>query len=154
MLVIRRLLTPRRSDDSGAVLITVLIVMLVGFIVASVVAASVLFTVQSNAGNRSRTQAFIAAESGRDAAVAGIVGGCAATTYAGTDPKFASTVYVTTGNQPTSATDGGVAQGCPSTTTRFIVIRSTGTGPDGSTSTIDAVYPLSLIHISEPTRPY
>jgi hypothetical protein len=150
MLVIRRFLTPRKSDDSGAVLITVLVVMLVGFIVASVVAASVLFTVQSNSGNRSRTQAFVAAESGRDAAVAGIVAGCAATTYTGTDPKFASTVYVTTGNQPTSATDAGVVQGCPSTSTRFIVIRSTGTGPDGSASTIDAVYPWVVSYSQQP----
>lgn len=150
MLVIRRLLTPRKDDDAGAVLVTVLVVMLVGFIVASVVAASVLFTVQSNSGNRSRTQAFIAAESGRDAAVAGIVGGCAATTYAGSDPQYAATVYVTTGNQPTSATDAGVAQGCPSASTRFIVIRSTGTGPDGSTSTIDAVYPWVVSYSQQP----
>lgn len=150
MLVIRRFLSGRRSDDGGAVLITVLVVMLVGFIVASVVAASVLFTVRSNAGNRSRTQAFIAAESGRDVAVAGIVSGCGTTTYSGTDPKFSSTVFVTTGNQPTSATDAGVAQGCPSVATRFIVIRSTGTGPDGSTTTIDAVYPWVVSYSQQP----
>lgn len=150
MLVINRLLRLRRSDDSGAVIVTVLVVMLVGFIVASVVAASVLFTVQSNSGNRSRTQAFIAAESGRDAAVAGVVTGCGSTTFNGSDPLFTSTVYVTAGNQPTAPTDAGVAQGCPSASTRFIVIRSTGTGPDGSTTTIDSVYPWVVSYSQQP----
>jgi Tfp pilus assembly protein PilX/cytoskeletal protein CcmA (bactofilin family) len=150
MLVIKRMHRSRPADESGAVLVTVLVVMLVGFVVASVVAASVLFTVQSNTSNRSRTQAFIAAESGRDAAVAGVVAGCGSTTFTGSNPTFASTVYVTSGNQPTSATDAGVAQGCPTATSRFIVIRSTGTGANGATTTIDSVYPWVVSYTQQP----
>lgn len=151
MLVINRFLRRTRADDSGAVLVTVLVVMLVGFIVASVVAASVLFAIRSNVGNRSRTQAFIAAESGRDVAIAAITAGCSATAFSGTvDPIYTSTVYVTAGNQPASATDGGVTQGCPTSTTRYVVIRSTGTGPDNSTATIDSVYPWQVTYSQQP----
>ena len=69
MLVIEKVHRLRDPDDKGAVLVTVVLVMLVGFIIATTIAASVLFTVQSNASNKDRTQAFIAAESGRDVAV-------------------------------------------------------------------------------------
>nr|BFF11059.1 hypothetical protein GCM10025699_23620 [Microbacterium flavescens] len=152
MLVIDRLLrhAHRRSDDRGAVLITVVIVMLVGFVVASVVAASVLFTIQANAENRSQTQAFVAAESGRDVAIASISAGCSVTSFSGTDPIFSSTVYVTAGDQPTSATDPGVGAGRPTAATRYVVIRSTGTGADGSTATIDAVYPWQVTYSQQP----
>lgn len=121
-------------------LVTVLVVMLVGFIVASAVAASTIFAIQTNAGNRSNTQAFIAAESGRDVAAAAIAAGCGATTFSGTDPTYSSTVYVTEGDQPESAASAGVSEGCPTEETRYVVIRSAGTGPDGSTATLDAVY--------------
>ncbi len=73
----------RRTDDSGAVLVTVVVVMFVGFIVATVIASSVLFTITSNVGNVDRTQAFIAAESGRDTAVAALKDGCVAARYGG-----------------------------------------------------------------------
>ena len=62
MLVIARLGRRRTPDEGGAVLVTVIVVMLVGFVIATVIAASVLFTIQSNVGNKDRTQAFIAAE--------------------------------------------------------------------------------------------
>ncbi|MGL4255879.1 MAG: hypothetical protein ACRCSL_06050, partial [Microbacterium sp.] len=152
MLVIDRLLrhARRAPDDRGAVLITVVIVMLVGFIVASVVAGSVLFAIQSNAENRSETPAFVAAESGRDVAVAAIANGCTATTFSGTDPTYSSSVYVTAGNQPATATDAGVSAGCPTSSTRYVVVRSTGTGADGSTATIDAVYPWQVTYSQQP----
>ncbi|WP_127475542.1 hypothetical protein [Microbacterium sulfonylureivorans] len=151
MLVIDKILRRARGKgDEGAVLITVVIVMLVGFIVASVVAASVLFTIQANAQNRSETQAFVAAESGRDVAVASIAAGCSAITFTGTDPIYLSAVYSTAGNQPASATAPGVAAGCPTSTTRYVVIRSTGTGADGSTATIDAVYPWQVAYSQQP----
>ena len=72
MLVIGRLM--HRRNDDGAVLVTVVVVMLVGFVVATVIAASVLFTIRSNVSNTDRTQAFISAESGRDAALASLTG--------------------------------------------------------------------------------
>ncbi|MBD8023861.1 hypothetical protein [Microbacterium gallinarum] len=148
MLVIDRIFRRTRRDDEGAVLITVVVVMLVGFIVASVVAASVLFTIQANAHNRSQTQSFVAAESGRDVAVAAIAAGCTGTSFSGTDPQYTSTIYTTSGNQPSSAV--GLTPGCPTSSTRFIVIRSTGTGTDGSTSTIDSVYPWQVTYSQQP----
>lgn len=151
MLVINRLLRrPRATSDEGAVLITVVVVMLVGFIIASVIAASVIFTIRANAQNRSSTQAFVAAESGRDVAVASISAGCSATSFTGTDPIYSSTVHVTAGNQPSSATEAGVAVGCPTSTTRYVVIRSTGKGQDGSAATIDAVYPWQVTYSQQP----
>ena len=87
MLVVDRLFKRVKSGEDGAVLITVVIVMLVGFIVASVVAASVLFTIRANATNKGLTQAFIAAESGRDVAVAAMAA-CSTTHFTGTDPIY------------------------------------------------------------------
>ncbi len=66
----------RHADDEGAVLVTVVVVMFVGFVIATVIAASVIFTFQANASNKSTTQAFIAAESGRDVVVSQIAVGC------------------------------------------------------------------------------
>ncbi len=149
MLVINRVM-PARRDDTGAALISVVIVMLVGFIVASVVAASIMFTTRANAQNKGQTQAFVAAESGRDVAVASIASGCSTTSFSGTDPQYSSTVYVTDGNQPASATSTGVSVGCPTSTTRYVVIRSTGTGPDGSTTTIDSIYPWQVTYSQQP----
>ena len=145
---IRRARGPRPADEGGAVLVAVLVVMLVGFIVASAVAASTIFAIQTNAGNRSNTQAFVSAESGRDVAAAALAAGCSATTFSGDDPTYSSTVYVTAGDQPESSTSAGVAVGCPTETTRYVVIRSVGTGADGSTATVESVYPW-LVSSSE-----
>lgn len=151
MLVINNILRKTRErDEDGVALVTVLVVMFVGFIVASIVAASVVVTVQANASNRSNTQAFVAAESGRDVAVASIAAGCSATSFNGSDPQYASTIYVTDGNQPTSATETGVSVGCPTSSTRYVVIRSTGTGADGSATTIDSVYPWQVTYSQQP----
>lgn len=139
MLVNTRTTRPGRDDD-GAVLITVLVVMLVGFIVVSTVAASVIFTVTRNDATRNDTQAFVAAESGRDVAVAALAGGCTATTFSGSTPRYESSIFVTTGDRPDTATGPGVTPGCPTRDSRYVVIRSTGTAPNGSTTTIDSVY--------------
>ena len=67
MLVVIRILrraVDRRGDETGAALVAIIIVMFFGFAVVTAVTASVMFTVQSNVGNRSSTQAYIAAESG------------------------------------------------------------------------------------------
>src|SRR5205085_6598294 len=99
MLVINRLLAreqPRR-DDSGAILVTVVVVMFVGFIVAAAIAASVIGTIGANDTNKDRTQAFIAAESGRDVGVAKVAGGCSATTLTGTNPTYTTKIYATAG---------------------------------------------------------
>src|SRR5438045_1472517 len=147
MLVIGKILRlPRRAqNDDGAVLVTVIVVMFVGFLIAGMIAASVIFTLGANAGNKSSTQAFIAAESGRDVVVSQIASGCAATSALhaqGTTPIFTSDAKVTTSTtRPTSFTDAGLTATCPTGGSHFVVIRSTGTGTDGSTTTIDSVYP-------------
>jgi hypothetical protein len=145
MLVVNRLRSRLRgSSERGAVLVTVVVVMFVGFIIAATIAASVVFTVQANDGNRDNLDAFVAAESGRDVALATITGSCAITApLSGTGPTFTATVYLSTDatTTPASSDDAGLtANSCPSETTEWIVINSVGTGPDGSTSEIDAVY--------------
>jgi hypothetical protein len=141
----------RRRDDSGAVLVTVVVVMLVGFIVATVIASSVLFTITSNVDNRDRTQAFIAAESGRDSAVAALKDGCVAAdmTGSGSDPVFTYSVRSIDGAQPTNY-DDLVSTACPTADTDYLVVRSTGTGPDGSSSVIDSVYRWSASYSDVP----
>lgn len=145
MLVLNEILRRvRRGDESGAVLVTVVIVMFVGFIVASAIAASVLFTIDANDDNRDDLDSFIAAESGRDVALATITGTCAITAplTSTTSPVFQTTVYTTTSTTPpeSSSASGLVANSCPTEATEFIVIKSVGTGPDGETTEIDSVY--------------
>lgn len=149
MLVMRRLLdrTPA-SDDRGAVLVTVVVVMIVGFIVAATIAASVMFTIQANAGNRDNLEAFVAAESGRDVAVGALVAGCSATSFTGTTPAYTSTVYAVDGAEP--RTSDSLSASCPTADTDFVVINSVGTGPDGSTAEIDAVYPWQVVYTEQP----
>ncbi|QIG40936.1 DUF342 domain-containing protein [Microbacterium sp. 4R-513] len=139
-----------RSDESGAILVTVVVVMFVGFIVAATIAASVMFTIGANDTNKDRTEAFIAAESGRDVGVAAVTAGCTATTLTGTNPTYTTKIYSTSGTKPTSATDAGVTLGCPSSTSKYVVFRTTGTGPDGATTTIDSVYPWTVTYSNVP----
>lgn len=142
-------------DESGAVLVTVVVVMFVGFIIAATVAASVVFTITANDVNKDRTEAFIAAESGRDQVRAQLANGCVdvAELHAeGTVPMFvADARYVsriTAASAPTSFDDAGLTSACPTVLSGdddgWIVIRSTGTGPDGSTTMIDSVYPWTV----------
>lgn len=150
MLVMRRLSNRAQlSDDRGVVLVTVVVVMIVGFIVAGTIAASVMFTIQANAGNRDNLEAFVAAESGRDVAVAAVVAGCSATSFSGTTPAYTSTIYAVDGAEPKSSDALGSAS-CPNSDTDFVVINSVGTGPDGSTAEIDAVYPWQVVYTEQP----
>lgn len=158
MLELSRFSPKRRAqNDDGAVLVTVVIVMLVGFVIASMIAASVMFTIQANASNKSSTQAFIAAESGRDVALGSLASrigednidctGFSPTgaSAAGVTPRYEYSIRIADGSaplpQPTSWDDAGLFEGCPTAATQWVVIRSTGWGPDESQSTIDAVYP-------------
>jgi cytoskeletal protein CcmA (bactofilin family) len=159
MLVIDRLRstqqrTDARPDDDGAVLVTVVVVMFVGFIIAATIAASVVFTIGSNVDNKDRTQAFIAAESGRDVAVASLTSAitstglnCGAVTMsansiAGAAPTYSYSIRSSEGADRPDAWDAaGVTATCPTPTTKWVVIRSTGTGTDVAQTTIDSVYP-------------
>ncbi|GAA1468023.1 hypothetical protein [Microbacterium thalassium] len=130
-------------DERGAVLVTVVVVMFVGFIIASIIAAAVMFTIRANDDNRDNLDAFVAAESGRDAALAAVATSCSITgAVTGTSPEYSATVYTTASTTvPTSHDDATLdADTCPTEATEFILINSVGTGPDGSTAEIDSVY--------------
>jgi hypothetical protein len=155
MLVIHRFFERVRrasASDDGAVLVAVIGVMIVGFIVAALVASTVVFTIGENDRNRDNLDAFIAAESGRDAAVAAVVGGCNATTVTGTAPDFTATVYsvalTSGGGEPTSS--DGLTASCPTEDTDFVIINSVGTGPDGRTAEVDAVFPWQVTFEEQP----
>lgn len=152
MLVTRSAARLHRSDDDGAVLVTVVVVMLVGFVIATLIAASVLFTIQSNVGNKDRTQAFIAAESGRDVAVNSIrskIGDdgvdCVAAppplTGMGANPNYEYSVYVSGDLTRPAVNSPSWASACPTNATKWVKIESTGWQVDSAKTTIDAVYP-------------
>lgn len=155
MLVIHRFFERVRrasAADDGAVLVAVIGVMIVGFIVAAVVASTVVFTIGANDRNRDNLDAFIAAESGRDAAVAAVVGGCGSTTVTGTAPDFSATVYSVTlvAGDPEPTSSDGLTPSCPNADTDFVVINSVGTGPDGRTAEVDAVFPWQVNFEEQP----
>lgn len=143
----------RGSNEDGAVLATVVVVMLVGFVIAVTIAASVLFTIQSNASNKDRTQAFIAAESGRDVAVGSIrskIGkdgvDCAVDppplTGTDSDPNFEYTVYTSTeATRPEASSATAWASACPTDLTKWVKVESTGWQVSSVKTTIDAIYP-------------
>ena len=118
--------------------------MFVGVIIATAIAAAVVVTMGSNLRNKDRTQSFIAAESGRDAAVDALSDGCAASDFSGSgsNPAYSYSVRVSGPSEVTQPASFDAVSGnvCP-TSNAWVVVRSTGTGPDGSTTTIDSVYP-------------
>jgi len=140
MLALRRRVESIAGNDRGAVLVAVVVVMLVGFVIAATVAASVTFTITANVDNRSTTQAFVAAESGRDAIVSQITDGCSATdTHAeSTAPQYVADVYVVA--SPAEVDTDGLTPTCPDDAAEYVLIESTGTGPGGDRTTIQAVY--------------
>lgn len=169
MLVIRRFLDRvrilqrplREDDDAGAILVAVVVVMLVGFVVAVAIAASVVFTIGANVTNRSNTQAFIAAESGRDAAVAQLIQAidsegdlhCNAGTLTGngSNPTYTFTIHSTQNTtRPSASDEAGVSQTCPTLASTFVVVNAIGTGPGGETAELDAVYPWRITHVEQP----
>jgi hypothetical protein len=156
MLVMRRLTdSTSKSDDRGAVLVTVVVVMIVGFIVAGTIAASVMFTIRANNDNRDNLEAFVAAESGRDVAYAAVDQGCSATSFTATTPAYVATIYWATGAMPITS-DGLGSPACPPSShgptdpQGWVIINSVGTGPDGSVAEIDAVYPWSVDYDQQP----
>lgn len=151
------------QDDAGVALVVVLIFMFLGAIVASAVAMMVVTTIQSTSSNRMATQEYVAAESGRDAAVAAVAQGiktgdgtlaCSSpgfTVAPGGDPTYSytSTVRWATANATPDAwsTIAGGADSyssCPTASSNYVVIHATGTVPGGHTSEIDSAYVWSL----------
>ncbi|WP_233312644.1 hypothetical protein [Microbacterium sp. Au-Mic1] len=112
--------------------------MLIGLIATATIAAAIFFVTNGNIANRSNTQAFVAAESGRDSVVAALVaanaaGTCSASTMSASTvgqpsgPYFSAKAQSITGTAP-SAWNSGVAPACPTQNTNYIVIQSTGYG--------------------------
>ena len=149
----KRMLTRARfhvADDTGAVLVTVVVVMFVGFIIAATIAASVMFTIGANHENRDRTEAFIAAESGRDEAFESLKAGCTSVSSGATPVAIgtAGESYTYAIQTTDAAFDpanpsalSGLAGVCPGPTTNTIVVDATGYGADGSVIDIRSVYP-------------
>ncbi|MFB7885671.1 hypothetical protein [Microbacterium sp. NPDC056057] len=137
-----------KEDDAqaGLALVMVLVLMLVGFVIASLVAASVLFTFRANEDNLSNTQAFVAAESGRDAMLAAVMAnGCTKSIADSTSPTYRN-VTALFGADATHLTDS-----CLSTTaSATIQITSTGYGPEGDSSTIVALYQRLATYTNQP----
>lgn len=155
MLVIRRSIRSRvqKDDDQGAAFVAVLVVMLVGVIAAALVAASVLFTIESNAKNKSTTQAFVAAESGRDQMLATIVASpCTKSIADASSAPFYFSVSATVGPDASHLTDACLS----SSATATIRIVASGKGSDGSQTTIVAVYqrPVSVTNSPGGTMSY
>ncbi|SFR60587.1 hypothetical protein SAMN04488591_2338 [Microbacterium azadirachtae] len=153
MLVIRDRLETADRDDRGAALVAVLIVMIVGVVAAVLVAATVMFTIQSNAKNKSTTQAFVAAESGRDQMLATVLANPCAKSIAdaGSAPLYYA-VSALFGPDKDHLTDACLS----ATATSTIQITASGKGPDGSATKIVALYqrPVSLSNAPGGTMSY
>ncbi|WP_308491234.1 hypothetical protein [Microbacterium terrisoli] len=117
----------------------VLLIMFVGAIAAVLIAGTVIFTIQSNTQNKASTQAFIAAESGRDAVLANVL---------------ASTCTLTASNPLGSAAGPfytAQADHCPSSTgTDTFTITSTGFDVNGDSTKITAVYERLVTYENQP----
>ena len=151
------------GDDAGVALVVVLILMFLGAIAASAVAMMVVTTIQSTSSNKVATQEYVAAESGRDAAVATVAQGIKAG-----DGTLACSSGITVApggsldlrlRRDCSMGDGRpnrrrrgrpsrVARTrippCPTASSNYVVIHATGTVPGGNTSETDSAYAWSL----------
>lgn len=138
----------RDSDrEAGVALVMVVIVMLVGFVIASLIAASLLFTFAANRSNKSQTQAFVAAESGRDSMLAAIMGdpsGCVnSVTSSTTTPKY-------TGVSAAYSDASGSTPCLSAAATATIKITSTGIGPSGEKTTVVSTYQRLVTTTQQP----
>lgn len=152
-----------QQNDEGVALVLVVFVMLIGLIATATIAAAIFFVTNGNITNRSNTQAFVAAESGRDTVVAALVtanaaGTCSAATMSATTvgqangPYFSAKAQSITGSAP-STWNSGVAPACPTQNTNYVVIQSTGYGTSdtsGPKTTTLSVYQWQVVsHTSQ-----
>ncbi|WP_457101725.1 hypothetical protein [Microbacterium sp. P5_E9] len=147
-MLVNRLWRLRHRNDEGAALVAVVVTMLVGFIAVTTIAASVVFTISANSGNKNRTQAFIAAESGRDAALANVMKvPCAlgASNAVATNPPVYAAAATTGPNE------GSLAAACPSLTSPSVIrIVSTGKGPDGTATELTSLFQRTVTYVGQP----
>ncbi len=148
--MLNQLRTPQgrdRTDDRGAILVAVVVVMFVGFIIAATIAASVMFTIDSNSSNKDHTQAFVAAESGRDKALANLMASpCNLTTPASSSAPLYKDVVATSG--PSAGTQ---SLACPSSSAPSVIrISSTGEGPNGAEVRVTSTYERVVTYQGQP----
>ena len=153
-----------QQNDEGVALVLVVFVMLIGLIATATIAAAIFFVTNGNITNRSNTQAFVAAESGRDSVVAALVaanaaGTCSASTLTPpstvgrpSGPYFDVKAQSITGPAP-ATWNSAVPPACPTQNTNYIVIQSTGYGTNstsGPKTTIVSVYQWQVVsHTSQ-----
>ncbi|MDQ0614917.1 Tfp pilus assembly protein PilX [Microbacterium sp. W4I4] len=148
MLVTRRLMGRADSNDAGAALVAVIIIMVVGMIAAATIAAGVVFAMSSNASNKATTQAFVAAESGRDAALDAVVASSCSLTASNSDPAHGPVFYATAQTGPDEA---NLSAACPTDSISSVIeITSTGWGSDGSMTTVKALYQRPITFQNQP----
>lgn len=147
----RRLRAADPGDERGSSIVVVIAYLAMGFTIAAVIASSCIFLIVQNTRAQASVQSFSAAEAGRDAVVAALEiapESCPETaTYRddpgdSTDPQFQVQLF-TSAAETAPLTADGLAQGCPGDSARWVVLRSTGTAPNGAVSIIEAVYPWS-----------
>ncbi|WP_243077294.1 hypothetical protein [Microbacterium sp. SS28] len=129
----------RRSDD-GVALIAVLLMMFVGVAAVSIIASTVIYAIGSNVANKSTTQSFIAAESGRDAVLANVLAAtCSLTASNPVGSGHVAPFYEAS------------ADVCPSKTAgSTFTITSTGYDASGATSKIVATYSRLVTYENQP----
>ncbi|MGN8025422.1 hypothetical protein [Microbacterium sp. 22242] len=155
------------GDDQGVALVLVVFVALVGAIATATIAAAVFFVINGNASNKSNTQSYVAAESGRDVALSTIIAGikagdgtlaCSSGIAVTPDTTvahgYAATIrWATSTSAPRAwssiASGADSYSACPTASSTAVVIHAVGTA-NGQTSTIDSAYAWS---ISPDTRP-
>jgi len=135
----------RKGDDRGAALVTVVVVMMVGVAAALLIAAYVTYAIWTNGNNASRTQAFIAAESGRDAVLAKMLLSPCDLTVQQNDPAqpgYDSTLPMYRNASATTGPDSSnQSRACPVAKTKStIVITSTGFTSAGQPTTVVSTY--------------
>ncbi|WP_344735943.1 hypothetical protein [Microbacterium awajiense] len=121
-------------------LIAILMIMFVGVIAAALVAGAVMFTIRSNVANENTTQAYIAAESGRDAALANVL--ASTCTLTASNPRGgggSAPFYEATVDHCPSPTSGDTFQ-----------IVSTGWDENGESTTITSDYSRVVTYKNQP----
>ncbi|MFD4959826.1 hypothetical protein [Microbacterium sp. NPDC058389] len=136
-----------RHDDSGAALVAVVVVMMVGVIAATVIAGSVIFAMQTNVQNKSNTQAFVSAESGRDMMLQAVIANPCTKTIANasSEPLYES-VSAQFGADADHLTDACLSASASS----VIRITATGKAKDGSKTTIVSDYQRAVTYERQP----
>ncbi|WP_374977777.1 hypothetical protein ACEYYH_08565 [Microbacterium trichothecenolyticum] len=134
-------------DDAGAALVAVMVVMFVGVIAAVVIAGSVIFAMRTNVENKSDTQAFVSAESGRDMMLQAVMANpCTKSIAASTTSPLYENVSAQFGTDFDHLTDA-----CLSTAASSVIrITATGKGGDGSTTTIVSDYQRAVTYEKQP----